>query len=373
VNPSRIVPLVLAALVSLLPACTSGDPFGIGGGGEPAAGPSEISPLPPLPSGSGRIVRVVRAVRPAVVNVTAELGGGEDAEGTGFVVDSGGTVITNFHVVEQALSLRVIAANGQTFGGRVIGGDPEADLAVVELESNEGLPTVPLGDSERLQLGETVVALGFALGLEGGPSVTSGIVSAMGRTIEVQDEALPGCDQETGQGCTRSYEDLIQTDAAINPGNSGGPLVDLRGRVVGINTAGVGAGSAENIGFAIAIDRAKPVLERAVQNPEAPAPYLGVSTQNVTPEVAAFEGLPVDSGVLVMALAPGGPAEEAGVEVGDVIVAVDGDAVEDNEDLQALLLAHEPEEAVTITVARASGTEDITVTLGVRPLPVDEG
>jgi S1-C subfamily serine protease len=371
VSPSRIAVVVLAVLASLLPACTSGDPLGIGAG--PAAGPSEISPLPPLPTGQGRIVRVVRAVRPAVVNVTAELGGGEDAEGTGFVVGSEGTVITNFHVVEQALSIRVITAGGDTFDGRVIGADPEGDLAVVELNSDGALPTVPLGDSDGLQLGQTVVALGFALGLEGGPSVTSGIVSAMGRTIDVRDEALPGCDQDTGQGCSRTYEDLIQTDAAINPGNSGGPLVDLRGRVVGINTAGVGAGSAENIGFAIAIDRAKPVLDRAVRNPEAPAPFLGVSTQNVTPDVAAFEGLSVDEGVLVVALAPDGPAEQAGIEVGDVIVAVDGEPVADNEDLQARLLEHEPEQDVEVRVVRGSSTLDITVTLGVRPLPVEQG
>jgi S1-C subfamily serine protease len=193
--------------------------------------------------------------------------------------------------------------------------------------------------------------------------VTSGIVSALGRTITVQDPNF-------GE---RNYEDVIQTDAAINRGNSGGPLLDLSGRVIGINTAGVGAGTAENIGFAIAIDRARPHIEQAMEDPEAPLPFLGVSTETVTPELAAVEGLTVDEGVLVVALAQGGPAEAAGIQGGDVIVAVDGETVADNADLQDRLLEHQPEDEVEVTVVRGSDTQDFTVTLGVRPLPVEEG
>jgi serine protease Do len=265
-------------------------------------------------------------------------------------------------VVERSLGIRVITADGDRLEGRVIGADDNADLAVVRVRSDEDLPTVPLGRSSDLRLGETVVALGFALGLEGGPTVTSGIVSALGRTITAGDPNIP--EEE------RTYEDVIQTDAAINPGNSGGPLVDLNGQVIGINTAG--AGSAENIGFAIAIDRARPIIEQAMENPDQPAPFLGVSTETATTETVLREGLSVDRGVFVAALAPGGPAEEAGVEVGDVIVAVDGGDVTNNQDLQELLLQHRPEEEVTVTVVRGSATQDITVTLGVRPLPVEE-
>jgi serine protease Do len=327
----------------------------------PRVRPAAVTPLPPFDPNGDRIVQVVQRVGPAVVNVRAEVGQGPEPEGTGFVIRSDGIVVTNWHVVEGGLGIGVITADGDRLDGRVIGGDESADLAVVKVATDESLPTVPLGRSDGLQLGETVVALGFALGLEGGPTVTSGIVSALGRTIQAGG---PGVQ-------TRTYEDVIQTDAAINPGNSGGPLVDQSGRVVGINTAG--AGSAENIGFAIAIDRARPIIEHAMEDPEAAAPFLGVSTQTVTPEVALVEGLATDQGVLVRALAPGGPAEEAGIQLGDVIVAVDGEPVADNEDLQALLLDHEPEEEAVVTVARGSSTQDITVTLGVRPLPVEQG
>ena len=337
--------------------------------GEPAAGPRPrpvaVNPLPPFDPSGDRIVQVVQRVSPAVVNVQAEVGAGRPPEGTGFVIGSDGMVVTNWHVVEGGLGIRVITADGERLEGRVIGGDANADLAVVRVEADQELPTVRLGRSGGLRLGETVVALGFALGLEGGPSVTSGIVSALGRTISAQDPNLP-----EGE---RTYEDVIQTDAAINPGNSGGPLVDLSGRVVGINTAGVGAGAAENIGFAISIDRARPIIEHAVESPDAPLPFLGVSTETVTPETVLVEGIAVDEGVLVRGLAPGGPAEEAGVRIGDVIVAVDGQPVADNEDLQALLLEHRPGEETVVTVVRGSTTVEITATLDVRPLPVDKG
>src|SRR5436309_3239116 len=195
------------------------------------------------------IVQVVEAVRPAVVNVTTNLFqpnplGGESGRGvgTGFVIRSDGIVVTNFHVVEHAQRITVITPppDSKRYTGRVIGGDQNADLAVLKIDAT-GLPTVPLGNSGRLELGERVVALGYALALPGGPTVTSGIVSALGRTIQAQD---PNCD--TCKNGVRTYTGVVQTDAAINPGNSGGPLVNLTGQVVGINTAG--ANQAENIG-----------------------------------------------------------------------------------------------------------------------------
>src|SRR5206468_4306780 len=170
---------------------------------------------------------------------------------------------------------------------------------------------VPLGDSGALQLGQRVVAIGYALALEGGPTVTSGIVSSLNRTITVQDPNCTVCDNGR-----RVYTDVIQTDAAINHGNSGGPLLNMAGQVVGINSAGDDA--AENIGFAISIDSAKSAIDQAVNDPAAAAAYLGVSSQSVTPAVAAQLGLSVDAGAYVVATTDGGPAAQAGIKDGDI-------------------------------------------------------
>jgi serine protease Do len=190
--------------------------------------------------------------------------------------------------------------------------------------------------------------------------VTSGIVSATGRTIEAGG---PGVE-------SRTYEDVIQTDAAINPGNSGGPLVDLEGRVVGINTAGVQASAAENIGFAIAVNRVRPLIERAIEDPEGPSPLLGVTTEPVDPLVAASEGLSIDRGLLVRSLQPDGPADEAGIETGDVIVALEGEQVTDHDDLQDRLLDFDPGDRVEVSVVRGDQAMTFEVVLGSRPLPI---
>jgi S1-C subfamily serine protease len=299
-------------------------------------------------------------------NVSTDLEGGIGrGTGTGFVVRPDGFVVTNFHVVEGALNIRVVTAEGRRFEARVVGGDPEADLAVLQVGAQD-LPVVPLGESGRLELGERVVAIGFALALQGGPSVTSGIVSALGRTIQASDPNAPGGG--------RTYEDLIQTDAAINPGNSGGPLVDLAGRVVGINTAGVRAAEAENIGFAIAIDRARPVIEAAIRDPEQPVAYLGVSSQTVTAALAFQLDLPVEEGALVVGIAPGGPADRAGIEDGDIIVSIDGRAVRSSEEVGAEIIEHDPGDHVDVGVVHSNGEpETFDVPLGVRPLPVPTG
>jgi S1-C subfamily serine protease len=317
------------------------------------------SPLPPFDPNGDAIVQVVERVRPAVVNVVAELAGGQRGEGTGFIVRRDGIVVTNFHVVEGAGALTVITEDGQRYRARGIGGLDSADLAVLKIQADD-LPTVPLGDSSELDLGQPVVAMGFALGLEGGPSVTSGIVSALNRTIEAGGEAA----------ASRTYEGVIQTDAAINPGNSGGPLVNLSGEVVGINTAGVQAGQAENIGFAIAINRARPVIEHAIAEPQAPVPYLGVSTEDVTPEVAALEGLSVDRGAIVRAVEPETPADGAGIQAGDIIVGIAGEPVESSQGVLERLLEHDPGDTVSVTVVRGEVTVDLSVTLGTRAAPI---
>ncbi|TMK86795.1 MAG: PDZ domain-containing protein [Actinobacteria bacterium] len=370
----RLTPLIATAAAGFLlflGACTNGHASATRTSGRPAAGPTPSLPAAnPLvgPDLQGDpIVSVVRRVAPAVVNVTSStLSEGAFGQvqpgkgvGTGFVIRSDGIIVTNFHVVEGALKLKVTLPppDGRSFDARVINGDSDHDVAVLKVAAG-GLPTVPLGDSSKVALGERVIALGYALALPGGPTVTSGIISSLARTVQVQDPS---------EGLTRTLEDALQTDAAINPGNSGGPLVDLAGNVVGINTAG--NTGAENIGFAIAIDAAKPIIQQGIAHPNSPAAYLGVSTQTVDAGFAAQFGLPVDHGAYVVGLAPGGPAEKAGIQTGDVIVSLGGTAIETDDQLREAILRHKPGDQVTVTVVRSNGTRStVTVTLDVRPV-----
>ena len=368
----RLFLLTAVAATSLIAGCSFTLPISRRAAPATPTTPGEpsLSPLPAFDTNEDRIVQVVERVRPAVVNVRTSLeagglGGRGNGEGTGFIIRSEGIVVTNYHVVEgtERPSIRVVMADGRSFSGRVIGGDPDADLAVIQLEAEESLPFVPLGSSADLQLGEPVIALGFALGLEGGPSVTSGIVSALGRTIEAGG---PGVE-------TRTYEGLIQTDAAINPGNSGGPLVDLSGRVVGINTAGVQAAAAENIGFAISIDRARAAIEKAIRDPAAPQAYMGVITRTVTPIVRAELGLTVGSGAVVTGLDAGGPSDRAGIEPGDVIVRIAGKQITSTEAILDAIIELEPGTPVDVVVVRIDGEQEtVRVTLGTRPLPIEQ-
>ena len=274
---------LLAAAVIAAPACT-------GAKVDARVGPP-VSPLAvdvgSLNTSNDPIVRVVQMVRPAVVSVTTDLiqqsqFGNQTGQGvgTGFIIRSDGVIVTNYHVVEGAQHITVITPgpNSKHYDARVIGGDQTADLAVLKVDAT-GMPTVALGDSTKLQLGQRVVAVGYALALEGGPTVTTGIVSALGRTITASDPHCTAC-----KNGARTYSNVIQTDAAINPGNSGGPLVNLAGQVIGINTAG--DNMAENIGFAIAISAAEPTIAQAVAHPSAPVAYLGIVSQDVTQGLA---------------------------------------------------------------------------------------
>ena len=198
-----------------------------------------------------------------------------------------------------------------------------ADLAVLDVDAND-LPTVTLGDSDALQLGQRVVAVGYALGLEGGPSVTAGIVSSLTRQIDVQDTGCPV--SECGADQTRVYDHVIQTDAAINPGNSGGPLLNMDGQVVGINSAG--ANQAENIGFAIQIDSVKPTIFQAAEHPSQPVAFMGISSGPASdPQVEFQFAPPVDRGAVIVDVVGGGPADDAGIVVGDTIVRFDDQTV----------------------------------------------
>jgi serine protease Do len=374
---SRALKILLAPAVAVavvLAACTNAAPPKTPV--QPQANVALPSPRP-LDStvlSADPIVEVVKRVAPAVVNVTTAtvssdslFGGGSqtgNAVGTGFLIRSDGFIVTNFHVVEGALNIKVTLPppDGRTYTARVVGGDSAHDLAILKV-NGANLPAVPLGDSSKAQLGERVIALGYALALPGGPTVTSGIISALARTVQAQDPNGPN-----GQPIVRTYQDALQTDAAINPGNSGGPLVDLAGNVVGINTAG--NAQAENVGFAIAIDPAKPIIEQTIAHPAAASAFLGVTSQTFDSGLASQTGLPVDHGALVVDVAPGGPADKAGIRPGDVIVAFEGKAVNGSDDLGRDILARKPGDKVTIQLVRANGSKQtVTATLGVRPLP----
>jgi serine protease Do len=363
----RLTPVgILMACGLLLGACT-GTSIATNSASSGASGLPSPNSLTSSPS-SDPIVSVVQHVAPAVVNVTSKVvsvgafGGAQEGQGvgTGFIIRSAGVIVTNFHVVETAVNIKVTlpSPDSRSFDARVIGGSDVHDLAVLKVDAT-GLPTVPLGDSTNLQLGQTVIALGYALALPGGPTVTSGIISSLARTVQASDPNAPGG--------VRTYQDALQTDAAINPGNSGGPLVDLAGNVVGINTAG--NNQAENIGFAISIDAAKPDIEQAMNNPAAPVAYMGVLTQTLDSGLAAQFGLDVETGAWVQALTPGGPAEQAGFKQNDVIVSFDGKPVTSSDELGNAIAARSPGDQVTVEVVRGNQRLELKPTLGVRPLP----
>ena len=321
-----------------------------------------------LPAANEPVEAVTRLALPAVVNVTSDVvtsaGQAGQGVGTGFIVRSDGVIVTNCHVVEGATKITVFTSTDKPdqYDARVIGGDCEHDLAVLKIEG-KNLPTLQLGNSKDLQLGQSVVAIGYALALEGGPTVTTGIVSSLDRVVQVQD---PNCD--VCQNQARTYSNVIQTDAAINHGNSGGPLLNLQGQVVGINSAG--ADSAQNIGFAIAIDAAKDAIRQAMTDPLGASPYLGVTTKSVTPDAAFQLGLTVDSGAYVLATTADGPARGAGVLEGDVIVSIGGTPVAGADDVGTILAGLSVGQSVDVGVVRTDGTSaTLHVTLGTRPLP----
>jgi serine protease Do len=301
---------------------------------------------------------ILDKVEPAVVAINTRGFGQSDLFGiqpqqgaaTGMVLTPDGLILTNNHVVAGATSIKVKFPDGKVRDATVIGTDATADVALVKASGASGLPTVELGSSKSLQVGDELVAIGNALALPGGPTVTEGIVSALGRSIDSGDEHLDG---------------VIQTDAAINPGNSGGPLVNSDGQVVGMNTAIAGLG--QNIGFAIAIDTIKPLIEQLKTGKAAPQAFLGVRTTTVDAQVAEQFGLSVKEGALVVQVSPGSPAENAGLAQGDVVTAFDGAKVSTADDLVAAVRKHKAGDKVTLTVRRGSADRKLTVTLGSRP------
>lgn len=254
--------------------------------------------------------------------------------GSGVIVDRDGYILTNYHVVKDADEIKVKLSDKREFKGKVIGADPKTDLAVVKIPSNH-LPAVKLGDSGKLRVGETVIAIGNPFGLN--QTVTSGIVSATGRAnVGIAD-----------------YEDFIQTDAAINPGNSGGALVNVKGELVGINTAIFStSGGYQGVGFAIPSSMAKVVMENLIKKGKVIRGWLGVSVQAITPDLAKQFNLKEDKGALVSDVTQGSPAERAGIKRGDVITQYDGREVDEPSHLRNMVAGTPPDREVTLNVLR---------------------
>jgi putative serine protease PepD len=283
---------------------------------------------------------ILAKVEPAVVAISARSNLGAGA-GTGFVISADGVIVTNNHVVDGANQIEATFHDGSTKRAEVLGSSADNDLAVLKVEGS-GLPTAKLGSSDALQVGDEVIAIGNALDLGDDLSVTRGIISA-------KDRSIP--EAETGV----TIYGALQTDAAINPGNSGGPLVNADGEVVGINTAIANPTEAQNVGFAIAIDTAKSVIDDLRLGREVRAAFLGVATQET------------DNGVRVVQVTEGSAAADAGVERGDVIIAIGNTAIETPEDLGAAVRRMDPGDEVQIRVERDGSQETLTAKLGTRP------
>ena len=271
--------------------------------------------------------------------------------GSGVIVSSSGYVLTNHHVVEAADEIEVALADGKRLLAKVVGNDPETDLAVLRLDA-ENLPAISFGSSDALRVGDVVLAIGNPFGV--GQTVTSGIVSALGRT---------------GLGIN-TFENFIQTDAAINPGNSGGALVDAAGNLIGINTAIFSrSGGSMGIGFAIPVSTAKMVLEQIVKSGSVTRGWIGVEVQEITPPVAESFKLGGTRGALIAGVLRGGPADKAGIKPGDVLLEVQGKPVADPAAMLNLVAALAPGSAATMKVKRQGQDVDASVTVGRRPKP----
>jgi serine protease Do len=267
----------------------------------------------------------------------------QEGSGSGFIVSRDGYILTNNHVVDGSDQVTVRLLDRREFRAKIIGTDPNTDLAVLKIDA-ENLVPAPLGSSDAARVGEWVLAVGNPLGESLTFTVTSGIISAKGRTL-----ALPGQSE-------RSIQDFIQTDAAINPGNSGGPLVSVRGQVIGVNSAiASGTGFYSGYGFAIPIDLARKVMDQLIADGRVHRAALGITVQNATANDAAYVGLPEIRGVLVQDFTEDSPARKAGIEPGDIIIAVDGKKVEYVGQLQQQVGFRKPGEKVRVEVARKGG------------------
>src|SRR3954465_11892549 len=332
-------------------------------------------PLPAVPS-TGSYSGAVQRATPSVVNIFTSKDAprhpllndpvfrrffGDQAPerasslGSGVIVSDTGYLLTNHHVVEAADEIEVALNDGRKLLAKIVGNDPETDLAVLRVDA-EKLPAITFGSSDALKVGDVVLAIGNPFGV--GQTVTGGIVSALGRT---------------GLGIN-TFENFIQTDAAINPGNSGGALVDVGGNLVGINTAiFTRTGGSMGIGFAIPVSTARMVLEQIVKNGSVTRGWIGVEVQEITPPIAESFRLQTSRGALIAGVLRGGPADKAGVKPGDVLVEVEGRPVADPTSMLNLVAALPPGNTARMKLKRAGKDLDASVTVGRRPKPQPRG
>jgi putative serine protease PepD len=357
--------------------------------GPPTHRPREEPPALPAVSAAPRvealsdaeqvIIRIYREVSPAVVHITSTAVAydfffnqvPQQGTGSGFIINAQGYIVTNNHVVEDAKSLEVTLANGKKVAARLVGRDPNNDLAVIKIDApGEKLQVARLGNSEQLQVGQMTIAIGNPFGLD--RTVTTGVVSSLKRTLRAPNG--------------REIRDVIQTDAAINPGNSGGPLLNSRGEVIGINTAIFSpspTGGSVGIGFAIPVNTANRLVPELIAKGRVSHPYLGIRGANVTPELSQLLSLPVQQGVLVILVEPRSPADQAGIRGGDrrvrvgnrilmvggdLIVGIDGQKVETNDKLVAYLDDHKRVgQTVELEILRQDQRLKLSATLGEEP------
>jgi serine protease DegQ len=271
--------------------------------------------------------------------------------GSGVLVAADGTILTNHHVIDGADGIEVLLADGRRGKAKLIGSDPETDLAVLRVELSD-LPAIELADSDRARIGDVVLAIGNPFGV--GQTVTMGIVSALGRT----------------QLGINTFENFIQTDAAINPGNSGGALVDTEGRLIGINTAIYSrTGGSLGIGFAIPTSTARNVMDQILRNGSVVRGYIGVEPQDVTPELAQAFKLPRSDGAIISGVMRGGPADKAGVRTGDILVAVEGRAIPNTATMLDVIAQIEPGSVGRFSFVRDGREVVLPITVGKRPRP----
>ena len=325
-------------------------------------GPRETGQTPAQPAletadGQLSTVEVVKILAPSVVQIANEsvaMGAFNrpipaEGVGTGVIIDAAGHILTSSHVIEGARTITVTLSDGERYEARLVGNDPTTDVSIIAIET-EGLQPAKLGTSADLEVGEDVISIGHALGLRGGPTVSKGVVSALGRSI------LDG---------QHTIVDLIQTDASVNPGNSGGPLVNMRAEVVGINAAII-PGS-QGIGFAINIDDAQVVAAQLIENGRVERGFLGATPFNLTPTIAAQLGVPVEEGIVVVQVVTGSGADSAGLMVEDVIVRLGDEPIANTGELSRFLLAHPSGSTVEVEYYRRDAQATATVTLGTSP------